>query len=308
MADSVSQNNIPIFKGDTIGIIGQSGYTSSVHLHISTQAVHPEYGSTFVNPARLFNPLLYQNVLAPLTKAKIELLHHWSDSALFRITWPYNQTINRFLFINESFNVAFNKEHAYSTGSSLRDNMDCIPGIKIFAYQFNGKRTAKYRYELEKENMPAIYPASPQRDTNIAMYNYSHIPITHDSVAFVYDFIVEDLPTGYDKNKFVVQLSDVWGYTVEGSIDAAFIKRNQHKPQTAIFPNPATDEINLSFDSKWDSRKIELLNSYGETFYSLITEKSEENLNIRHLPAGIYFVSIKSESRSEIVKIIVTNQ
>ena len=220
MADTAAFGTISISKGDTIGRIGQSGTTTNTHLHLSTQTIHPVYGSAFVNTARLFDPAKHPGVLAPLTNAKVEYLHDWADSALFRVTWPYNQTINQFKFINQTDTIIFNKEDAYNTGAALRDQYDCLNNVEIYAYQFNGNLTAKARYVNEMNNMPANYPASPQRDTNVTQYGYTHIPITHDSVAFVYDFIVKNISPSHQSQNFKVKLSDVWGYTVEAQLQA----------------------------------------------------------------------------------------
>ena len=216
MADTASPGSIQISKGDTIGIIGESGLTSNVHLHMSTLTLHPLWGNAYVHTARLFDPFKSPGILQPLNRADIKLLRHWTDSALFRVIWPFNQTINQFEFINGSDTVVFNKEEAYDTGSANRDNHDCISGVDVYAYQFNGVLTAKTRYLNEMANMPARYPASPQRDTNLLYYGYPHIPIEHDSVSFVYDFMVYDLTPGFEMADFRVKLSDVWGYAVEG--------------------------------------------------------------------------------------------
>lgn len=218
IAETATPNTIAISKGDIIGIMGESGTTSNVHLHLSTEVNHPINGNSFVSTARLFNPSVSPNILSPLTNATIELLHSWDNKALFRVSWPFNETINRFEFINGSFNVVFDKEEAYDTGSAIRDNHDCLSGIKVFAYQFNGKQTAMSRYENEKANMPAIYPAAPQRDTNLATYIYPHFPITENSVSNVYDFVIENLPPSTINDNYIVKLSDVWGYTVEGNL------------------------------------------------------------------------------------------
>ena len=216
MADTAVAGTINISKGDTIGIIGESGTTVNVHLHLSALTLHPIFGNAYVNTARLFDPTESPGVLGPLDNATISLLHDWPDSALFRVIWPFNQTINQFEFINEMDTVIFNKEEAYQTGSALRDRHDCLPNIDVYAYQFNGYLTAKYRYLNEMNNMPAPYPASPNRDTSLALYGYSHLPITHDSVSFVYDFMVKNLSPTHNLGRFKVKVSDVWGYAVEG--------------------------------------------------------------------------------------------
>jgi len=204
-----------ISQGDTIGIVGASGSTSQIHLHLSAEGKHPSYGNTFVNTHRLLDPSLSTGVCQALSSAKVELLEDWPDSALFRITWPFNQHINRFEFANDTFSSVFDMEKAYSKGSATRDNHDVLSGFSVFSYQFNGKQTAMSRYSSEKANMPAHYPASPQRDTNTTLWGYAHHPITYDSIGFVYDFVVKNMHSSHNKSDFIVTLSDVWGYTVE---------------------------------------------------------------------------------------------
>lgn len=297
-------SSVSIQKGDTIGTMGASGHTSNVHLHLSTQAIHPIYGSTFVNTARLFSPHKHPSVLEPLSEAQLKLLHDWPDSALFRIILPYNQTINRIEVENKAFNAVFDFEEAYSTGSAQRDHYNCIPGFRLFAYQFNGKRTAKYRYDLEKSKMPAEYPASPQRDTNLAIYKYMHIPIVYDSVAFVYDIVVHNLPAGHDSSDFVIKMSDVWGYTVEGSWNTIGMKTIDIASKLKLYPNPTADLLHMEFQHMEGPIQIQFFNTSGQTLKSRITTKLNEKFKLSTLPSGIYFVKITASNHHEVLKVI----
>jgi len=265
IADTAT-STIAISKGDTIGIIGASGLTSNIHLHLSTQTIHPVYGSAFVNADRLFEPSATPGIITALDDANIELLHDWPDSALFRVIWPYNQTINNFEFINGNDTVVFNKEAAYNTGSANRDKHDCLPNIKVYAYQFNGNLTAEARYLNEMNNMPPNYPASPNRD-NLPAYGYNHIPITADSIAFVYDFVVQNLNPNHSIGNFKVKLSDVWGYTVEG---------------TSNFPTYATDSIVACNSYMWTDGNVYTTNnsSATDTFVNSINGDSIVTLNL----------------------------
>jgi len=307
-AESAPPNSISISKGDVIGVMGDIGKTTSVHLHLSTETNHPVNGNSFVHTARLFAPTLYPNVLKPLTNATIELLHNWDDSALFRITWPFNETINRVKFINDTFSVVFNKEEAYDTGSAIRDNHDCIPNVSVFAYQFNGKQTAMSRYENEKVNMPAIYPASPQRDSDLSTYTYPHFPITNDNVAFVYDFVINNLPPSYTNDDFIVKVSDLWGYTVEGNLGTVLgVNDNQldsTKTQIKIYPNPTTNQITIELDQNENIINIELFNISGKHLKTIQTSNSNEILNFNDLPTGVYFLKIESKNNAEVFKVL----
>ncbi|MFK7923473.1 MAG: T9SS type A sorting domain-containing protein [Bacteroidia bacterium] len=304
LADS-SLNTVSISKGDTIGIMGASGLTSNVHLHMSTQTTHPIYGSAFVHTARLFDPFRHPNVLQTLQNASIELLQDWPDSALFRIAWPYNQTITRFEFRNEAFNFVFDKEAAYDTGSAIRDNHDCVPGIGVFAYQFNGKQTAFSRYQNEKSNMPAVYPASPQRD-GLPLYGYDHHPILNDSIAFVYDFMIKNLPPSHNPDSFKVKLSDVWGYVVEGGIESSTAIENRlaTNQDFSLFPNPTQGRLTLSFESSGQSRKIELIDMQGAKVWVRESRQATEELDISDLPQGIYLLRVEAKNNWTSAKVL----
>lgn len=306
VAETASPSSVAIRKGDVIGRIGESGTTTNVHLHLSAEANYPNRGNSFVHTARLFNPTLYPTILKPLTNATIEFLHSWDTSALFRITWPYNETINRFEFINDTFHVFFDKEAAYDTGSELRDSHNCIPNINVFAYQFNGKGKAMERYELEKENMPAIYPASPQRDIDLSTYKYPHFPITNNSVDYVYDFVISNLPSSFTNEKFIVKVSDVWGSTVEGEL-ATILGTNDVNRITEhikIYPNPAKDKITIEIPQNKEMIHIEFINITGRTIKTIDTSSVSAVLHIDNFPIGVYFLKIDSKKNSKIFKIV----
>lgn len=252
IAETAPMGSIPINKGDTIGLMGESGTTTNVHLHMSTQTIHPVYGSAFINTNRLFDPTSSPEILGPLSNATVELLHNWQDSALFRVIWPFNQSINRFEFINQSDLRIFDKEAAYDTGSSIRDNHDCINDIEVYAYQFNGSQTAASRYLNEMNNMPAIYPASPLRDANLSIYGYPHIPITDDGISYVYDFLIKNISPTHLQNDFIVKLSDVWGYTVEAQfitlpVELLFFDVKKGKENNAVIQWATASEMNNQY-------------------------------------------------------------
>ena len=304
-ADTATLGSISISKGDTIGLIGESGITSNVHLHMSTQTLHPIHGNVFINTARLFDPSLSPGILEPLHNAEIELLHDWSDSALFRVVWPYNQTINQFQFINGTDTVVFNKEDAYQTGSTIRDNHDCLPNINVYAYQFNGKQTAKARYLSEMNNIPAHYPASPNRDTNLVLYGYSHIPITHDSISFVYDFIIKNLSQPHQLEDFVIKLSDVWGYTVEGNFNTIGsstepITNSDGSDLIVVYPNPTNGNIIVDLGVIHRSVDINITNSTGQLVQTTAFTNSQYiKLEIEGV-SGLYFLQITTAENKKV--------
>lgn len=295
LADTAASRTISIQKGDLIGFMGKSGTTSNVHLHLSSTSVHPVHGNSFLSTARLFDPTLHPPILKELTDAKIEVLHDWPDSALFRIIWPYNQTINQFEFINQSDTIVFNKEEAYQTGGAIRDNHDCLPDVKVFAYQFNGKQTAKSRYVSEMNNMPAIYPASPQRDTNLTRYGYQHFPIEYDSIGYVYDFMVKNLSPSHQKEDFMVKLSDVWGYVVEGASSTVSINNEPQNKMINVYPNPVEDELNIIFHQD-GLKTVSLYDIFGRLIWTKQSRLSTDSFDMGDHPTGVYLLHVESQN------------
>ena len=109
--------------------------------------------------------------------------------------------------------------------------------MKIFPYRTNGYRTALY-YQLN-DTLPAIFPNSPYRDTSLIIYGYYHIPLSADSVVNVYDFLLSDVPTVHQTNDWIVKLTDVWGYTVQGQFSGGKYSefRCLHS-KFKVYPNP----------------------------------------------------------------------
>lgn len=298
--------DIRINKGDNIGVMG-SGSGTYVHLHLSTQSKRVDNGNfDFVSTARLFDPEK-SSFLNKLENAKVELLNAWDDKAAFRIIWLNNQNINQFEFINgatgEQIGV-FNKEDAYNTEGD-RDIYDVLPGISVYAYAFNGKLTAKDRYDNDKEEMRVEFPASPERADFNENNTYGHYPITENTASYVYDFVIKDIPSGVNPYDFVVKLNDVWGNVVEASFGDTTLGIDDYNLNNniKIYPNPTTSQISIESDQ--NIAHIELYTTTGKYLQTLQTKTSNEVLNLDDVSAGLYFLKITLDTgNTETFKVI----
>jgi hypothetical protein len=76
-----------------------------------------------------------------------------------------------------------------------------------------------------------------------------------------------------------------------------------------IYPNPATDKINISLNLNTNSDiEITLFNSIGNNvFTTLLKDKKQviKTIDVENMNKGIYFLEIKSESNKTIKKIII---
>ena len=298
--DSIRNNLLVgtyVSRGDTLGFVGSSGTTSLSHLHFDFKSIPNQWGnsttSKYLNPNRLFDPTEHPHVLSKLDNAHIEILHDWADSTLIRIHWPHNQHINRFEFTNGTYNLIYDVEEVRASYSVFEPSIWARDSMKIFPYRTNGYRTASY-YQLN-DTLPAIFPNSPHRDTNLQIYGYLHIPLSADSVVNVYDFVLEHLPNTHLTNDWIVKLTDIWGYTVQGQFSLVNTQDiNDSNSKLKVYPNPASNFLMIDSDIKDELSIVYIYNIYGETVFS---ERITENkIDISQLNKGIYFISLNKQT------------
>ena len=287
-----------ISKGDTLGFVGSSGTTSLSHLHFDFKSIPNQWGNTttakYLNPNRLFDPTEHPHILSKLDNAHIEILHDWSDSTLFRIHWPHNQHINRFEFTNGTYNLVYDVEEVRASYSVFEPSIWVRDSMKIFPYRTNGYRTALY-YQIN-DTLPAIFPNSPYRDTSLIIYGYYHIPLSADSVVNVYDFLLEDVPTVHQTNDWIVKLTDVWGYNVQGQFSGANIQNfDKAHSKFKVYPNPTSDFLMLDLNKKNEYSCVEIYNLYGQLVLSQTLDKTNK-IDIRKLNSGIYFITLNNKT------------
>ena len=292
-----------VSKGDTLGYVGESGTTTLSHLHFDYKGIPNQWGNTtslkYLNPNRLFNPNEHPHVLGKLNNAHIEILQDWADSTLIRIHWPHNQHVNRFEFTNNNYNLIYDVEEVRASYTVFEPSIWVRDSMRIFPYRTNGYRSALY-YQIN-DTLPAFFPNSPHRDTNLIIWGYSHIPLTADSVVNVYDFVLQDVPSSHMTNDWIVKLTDVWGYTVEGQLSPTNIQDIIH-PSTYFraYPTPSFDYLTLEYSGSFKSNVVNIINNQGQLMITKELENSGELVDISVLSSGIYLVSFNDV----IIKII----
>ena len=71
-----------------------------------------------------------------------------------------------------------------------------------------------------------------------------------------------------------------------------------------IFPNPASNEINLHLNSIPVNCKIEIINLLGEKIISQAITASTTSINIQKLSIGIYFIKVSSDKFTEVKRVV----
>lgn len=227
----------PISKGSVIGLMGETGTTTNIHLHYSVMrkycgASNDSYdrGALYnVHPMRTFNPAAYPHLLDTLHGAELFLLGYNGNSALLRLAVPYNQVNLRAIDVslpNGTYrrHYDFEKVSKESDGEAeIRDQVEFTDGLRLYPYPFNRGKSAYDRYI--SKTYPAEYPGSTQRGYAIPNEGIFTTP------AYVLDIEVLDLPPSYCLEDLQVSVIDIWGNGMKTAGDLA--------PQVNLFFDPA---------------------------------------------------------------------
>jgi len=74
-----------------------------------------------------------------------------------------------------------------------------------------------------------------------------------------------------------------------------------------VFPNPASDNVNIRFDEAIDDEvKLIIVNSNGKPVKSVIIEATtiEKQINLQDIPAGIYYLRLIKGKLSNVYKVV----
>jgi hypothetical protein len=74
-----------------------------------------------------------------------------------------------------------------------------------------------------------------------------------------------------------------------------------------VFPNPASDYLNISFDEPLDTEvNLMLIDAQGKLFKNQVIEAatSEIQLNFQDLPSGIYLLKLTKGKLSNVYKVV----
>lgn len=115
------------------------------------------------------------------------------------------------------------------------------------------------------------------------------------------------------KNAGIIELADrIHNTTIDSNLSATLsvicstsIEEHSFSGKLSIFPNPASDFIFIKTDNQ-NATTVSLINILGKVIASDTFKKGEEiKMNVRILPAGIYFIRIQSEQSVQSGTIII---
>jgi hypothetical protein len=80
---------------------------------------------------------------------------------------------------------------------------------------------------------------------------------------------------------------------------------NQTVEKIRVYPNPATDRININIKDTDNHSKVVVSNMCGQTIYGQSLSSTNTSIDVSSFPKGIYFVNIENGKNKETRKIIV---
>jgi PKD repeat protein len=72
-----------------------------------------------------------------------------------------------------------------------------------------------------------------------------------------------------------------------------------------VYPSPASDFITIEQPARIQVSEVEMLNSFGQSILTTQARDRVLRIDVRHLPAGVYFLRIRSTNGYVIKKVMV---
>lgn len=152
--------------GEELGRAGDTGYTSTVHLHLNLY--RPGGRDVNVNPARVFSPRLFPAAVAPLDPRTTEVewleLDPAAGTALVRVLLPHNAyTLDGIVLAverDDSRAISFEQVSAERRDQRDTGDADLVPGLRLFPLRYNGGGTVD---SVNDDRIPAGWPMARHR-------------------------------------------------------------------------------------------------------------------------------------------------
>jgi PKD repeat protein len=91
---------------------------------------------------------------------------------------------------------------------------------------------------------------------------------------------------------------DTTSYLIEYNCEAIGIEEREQELSWALFPNPASETITITFSKYFIQEAVQIYNSVGHLVMSVTLSAATARINIADLPDGFYYVRLKNNKRS----------
>ena len=201
-------------------------------------------------------------------------------------SFPYHTTILQYTL---NFNPISSKTNVLSDSTGfLLGQMELAPDDKIYiaGFAIAGALDSSYKY-LTVINSP------DDSTTNCDLVKFSF-------------YLQGQLIFGGLPNMPHYNLSALDGSACDTlGIDASNNIEGIQKPLLNIYPNPANDELTIEILNGIATKEIEIKNAIGVTVLKFKQTKPNQQINIKSLAAGVYFIKITfADGETEIKKMV----
>jgi hypothetical protein len=149
----------------------------------------------------------------------------------------------------------------------------------------------------DEDNEVSAMVYSISQNTNTALVGTS-LNATNLTLSFTPGHVGEaDVTLQAESNGKTVETSFHVTVTVVTGIDGEVMR-------VTAYPNPVTDELRINVGSEQPNTTLTLINSAGQPLEQRIVRASEEIVNMRSVPAGVYILTVKTQ-RGEIKRKII---
>ena len=162
-------------------------------------------------------------------------------------------------------------------------------------------RSAKLDFTTDKENGICCFTIEKSAD-GFNFYPIGSLPAKNITGLQSYSFI-DNNATG-KKQFYRLKIKGE-----AGQIEYSNIQQLQNNGATEIlvFPNPATDVLQLQLNSSFDKMNVQIINSAGQTvkqLNNLSTSNQTITIPVQNLPAGQYWLRLQSGSEKQVLQFV----
>ena len=158
-----------------------------------------------------------------------------------------------------------------------------------YLYQIVNKETGDV-YCLGNTGLVSQYLCCAAIDPNTDIMYFQYCTDSCDKLYSI------DLETA--QATFICDCDELSGLSFDFEYDAA----SENEMEVSVYPNPAADYLIINAE---DINHITLINALGQVVSDQIVEGNEERVDVSQLPAGNYFVKVRTESKILTKKIAV---
>jgi hypothetical protein len=84
-------------------------------------------------------------------------------------------------------------------------------------------------------------------------------------------------------------------------IEGQFVSVSEqvYNPSAKVFPNPASEQVTISFDENYYGKELQLIDACGRIVHRQLIDGLQQEISLHQHPAGVYFVAIGNQQGSQ---------